>query len=386
MFSSRTRWDRTENRLAQAIRVRRGSGEGILDLTESNPTRAGLKAPAALMELLSRSGSLDYAPDPRGLTAAREAVAGDVSRRGVTVSADQVLLTASTSEAYALAFKLLCDPGDAVLVPRPSYPLFDFLADLESVRVDRYPLAFDGSWRVDLDGVRHVLSPETRAMVVVNPNNPTGSFLDSDEALSLLDLCAERGIAVISDEVFADYAFARDPRRVAALDGGTQALVLSFGGLSKSCGLPQLKLGWIVVTGPSDLRDEALSRLEIAADTYLSVGTPVQQAAPQILARLPELQAPIAERVRGNLETLRRLCRRELPATLLQVEGGWSAVLRVPETLSEEERVCRLIEERGVLVHPGYFFDFGSGAHVVVSLLPELETFRRGMEIVLSEL
>jgi alanine-synthesizing transaminase len=386
MFSSRTRWDRAENPLARVIRARRVEREPLLDLTETNPTRVGLEAPAGVLELLADPGALAYAPDPRGRIAAREAVADDARRRGVAVSADQVLLTASTSEAYALAFKLLCDPEDAVLVPRPSYPLFDFLADLESVRVDRYALAFDGAWQLDLEEIRHALSPETRAIVVVNPNNPTGSFLKSGEALALFDLCAERGLAVISDEVFADYAFAPDPRRVAALDGGDRVLVLSFGGLSKSCGLPQLKLGWIVATGPAALREEALARLEIAADTYLSVGTPIQQAAPQILARLRDLQAPIATRVRGNLDALRGLCPVGRSATLLDVEGGWSAVLRVPATVSEEERVCHLVRERGVLVHPGYFFDFDAGAYVVVSLLPEPETFRRGVEILLSDL
>ncbi|MCI4355495.1 MAG: pyridoxal phosphate-dependent aminotransferase [Thermoplasmata archaeon] len=386
MFSSRTRWDRAENRLARAIRGRRGRGEPLLDLTESNPTRVGLQAPADLLERLADRGSLSYAPEPRGAIAAREAVADDTRRRGVAVSADQVLLTASTSEAYALAFKLLCDPGDAVLVPRPSYPLFDFLADLESVRVDNYPLVLDGTWHLDLDEIRRALSPETRAIVVVNPNNPTGSFLKQDEADALLALCGERGLAVISDEVFADYAFVPDERRVIAMDGGDRALVLSFGGLSKSCGLPQLKLGWVVVTGPAALRDEALARLEIAADTYLSVGTPVQHAAPRILARLPELRAPIAARVGSNLGVLRHLCHGDLPANLLDAEGGWCAVVRVPATVSEDDRVCRLVQERGVLVHPGYFFDFTSGAHVVVSLLPEPETFRSGVEILLASL
>lgn len=386
MFSSRTRWDRAENRLTRAIEARRERGVAILDLTETNPTRVGLTAPAGVLDLLARPESLAYAPDPRGWSAAREAVADDARRRGVEVAPDQVVLTASTSEAYALAFKLLCDPGDAILVPRPSYPLFDFLAGLESVRVDRYALVLDETWRLDLEDLRHEISPETRAVVVVNPNNPTGSFLKGDELAALLDLCAERGLAVISDEVFADYAFAPDARRVSAIDGGDRALVLSFGGLSKSCGLPQLKLAWIVATGPGPLRSEALARLEIAADTYLSVGTPVQQAAPEILARLPELQAPIAARVRRNLDTLASLCHAESPATLLDVEGGWCAVLRVPATLSEEERVCRLVQDRGVLVHPGYFFDFGSEAYVVVSLLPDPEIFGRGAEILLADL
>jgi alanine-synthesizing transaminase len=385
MFSSRTRWDRKENRLARALAERRASGRAVVDLTETNPTRAGLARPEILGLLADPAGAL-YEPDPRGHLSARRAVAADFGRRGLDLDPEQVVLTASTSEAYALAFKLLCDPGDRVLVPRPSYPLFDFLAGLESVAVDPYPLLYDGSWRVDLDALGSAVAARTRAVVAVNPNNPTGSFLAVDEAERLLDLCANRGLALIADEVFADYAFGPDPRRVVAVDGGGQALAFSFGGLSKSCGLPQLKLGWIAVTGPVALRREALARLEIAADTYLSVATPIQHAAAAILSRRAELQAPIAARVGRNLEALRKACSGDTAATLLRTEGGWCAVIRVPATLDEEERACRLMERDGVLVHPGYFFDFEAGAHLVVSLLPQPDAFDAGVGAILAGL
>ncbi len=385
MFSSRTRWDRRENRIALAVKARRAAGLPLIDLTETNPTQVGLPVPIGVLELLAGPAATTYAPDSRGDPAAREAVADDARRRGLEADPEHVVLTASTSEAYALLFKVLCDPGDGVLVPRPSYPLFDFLAGLEALEVGRYPLLHDGEWRLDLDALRQRVAPETRAIVVVNPNNPTGSFVKRREADALLDLCGERGVALISDEVFADYGHRPDPQRVAAIDGGERALTFTLGGLSKSCGLPHLKLGWIIVSGPQALRREALARLEIVADTYLSVGTPIQRAAPAILSRLPELQAPIAERVRANLAALRRACTGGIAASLLGTEGGWCAILRVPATLSEEERTCRLVADRGVLVHPGYFFDFEAEAYLVVSLLPDPEAFAHAIEVLISD-
>jgi hypothetical protein len=386
MFSSRTRWDRTENRLSHLLDTRRRSGAPVLDLTESNPTRAGLLPPPEILAPLAALEALLYDPDPRGSKAAREAVAADRRRLGHDADADRIVLTASTSEAYSLAFKLLSDPGDSVLVPSPSYPLFDFLASLESVRVGRYSLRHDGAWHLDLASLEAAITEKTRAVVVVNPNNPTGSYLKRDEAAALLDLCAARGLAVLSDEVFADYAFAPDAERVTSLDGGDGTLVLAFGGLSKSCGLPQLKLGWIAVSGPASLRDEALARLEIVADTYLAVGTPVQIAAPAILARSLELRTPIAARIARNLAKLLECLPRGSVASVLPPEGGWSAVLRIPATLSEEDRVCRLLERHGVLVHPGYFFDFESEAYVVLSLLAPEATFGVGLGLLLTDL
>lgn len=386
MFSSRTRWNRTANRLSTLATARRGTGAPVLDLTLSNPTQAGLLAPADILALLGSTEGGSYDPEPRGWAGAREAVAADYARRGFRVAPERLVLTASTSEAYAYLFKLLCDPGDAVLVPRPSYPLFEFLATLESVETIPYPLAYDGAWHLDFATLEAALTPRVRALVVVSPNNPTGSYLSRDEAGRLQSVCAARGVALVCDEVFADFAIGADPARLTSLASDGAALAFSLGGLSKSCGLPQLKLGWIAVSGPLALRDEALARLEIVADTYLSVSTPVERAAPFILARLPELQAPIAARLADNLEVLRQRLGSASPATLLPVGGGWSAILRVPATLSEEERVLRLVERHGVLVHPGYFFDFPDEAYLVLSLLPEPGVFERGVELLIEDL
>jgi aspartate/methionine/tyrosine aminotransferase len=385
MFSGRTPRSLDPNRLTVALEARRRSGAPILDLTASNPTGAGIPRPRDLLAPLADPRSLVYEPSPRGLLPAREAVAADHARRGVRVSADRILLTASTSEAYAFLFKLLCDAGDDVLIPRPGYPLFELLSRLESVQVRPYSLAYDGEWHLAISAVEAALTPRTRAIVVVSPNNPTGSFLKRDEAEALQDLCARKGIALVADEVFADYSFGPDPRRASSLAGDGPALAFALGGLSKSCGLPQLKLGWVAVSGPAALREQAMARLELVADTFLSVGTPVQHAAPWLLGRLAELQAPIAARVRENLEGLQERLGHDAKATLLRPEGGWAAVLRVPATVPEEDLVLRLLESRGVLCHPGYFFDFPGEAFLVVSLLPPPAVFRAGVAAILDQ-
>ena len=386
MFSERTHWDLRPNRLAERLTARRAAGARILDLTESNPTRAGLPCPDDILAALARAEARRYEPRPFGLPAAREAVAADFARRGFPVGPDRIVLSASTSEAYAFLFKLLCDPGDEVLVPRPGYPLFEFLATLESVRVLPYPLAYDGEWHLDLSALRDALGPRTRAVVAVSPHNPTGACLRRDERDALETLCARRGVALVSDEVFADYTFRDEPRRAASVARDGPALAFALGGLSKSCGLPQLKLAWTAVTGPEPLRRDALARLEVVADTYLSVSTPVQVAAPELLSRREELSAPIRARVRANLEALRAAIGAGCPATLLEPEGGWSAVLRVPATRTEEERVTRLLEERDVLVHPGYFFDFPHEAFLVLSLLAPEAELAEGVSRVLADL
>jgi len=375
MLSARTRWDLSANRLAKAVDARRRAGARILDLTESNPTRAGLDGPPDLLRSLTLPAALLYEPAPFGLPAARSAVASDYARRGYPLGADRVLLTASTSEAYAFLFKLLCDPGDEVLVPRPGYPLFDYLARLESVRVVPYPFDHDGAWHLAPSALTAAVTARTRAVVAVNPNNPTGAFLKQDELAALEGFCAERRLALISDEVFADYAFTDDPRRAPSVARDGPALAFALGGLSKSCALPQLKLAWCAVTGPEALRRQAWARLEVVADTYLSVSTPVQHALPALLARREELQAPVRARVAGNLARLRERLGPVSPATLLEPEGGWHAVLRVPAVMPEEERVIRLVEERDVLVHPGFFFEFPGEAYLVLSLLPEPAVF-----------
>jgi alanine-synthesizing transaminase len=386
MFSARTRWDLTPNRLAEAVARAREASRPLLDLTETNPTRAGLSAPAEVLATLSQPRGLRYQPDPRGLREAREAVAADFARRGAEVDPDRLVLTASTSEAYGFLFKLLCDAGDAVAVPRPSYPLFEYLARLEGVDVVTYPLRFDGEWHVGRGDVEAALTPRTRALVAVSPNNPTGSYLKRDETDALLGLCAEHGLALVADEVFADFAFAPDARRTVTVAGRTDALTFALGGLSKSCGLPQLKLAWIAASGPDPLLRDALARLEIVADTYLSVSTPVQEAAADILSRLPALQAPLRLRTTANLATLRDAVAGVGVVTLQRPEGGWSAVLRVPAHHGEEEWCLRLLEADGVLVQPGYFFDFPGEAFLVLSLLTPEAVFTEGVRRLLARL
>jgi len=386
MFSARTRWDLRSNRLAALLEARHAAGARVIDLTQSNPTQAAIDYPPDLLRPLSDPSALRYEPTPLGLREAREAVAADYRRRGAEVPADRILLTSSSSEAYAFLFKLLCDPGDRVLVPRPSYPLFDYLAGLESVAVGHYPLRYDGEWHVDTGALAQAMTADTRAIVVVNPNNPTGSFLKRDEAAAIQGIASRHGAAVISDEVFADYAPRPDPRRVGCLAGKPAALTFCLGGLSKSCGLPQLKLGWMAVSGPRAQREDALARLEVMADTYLSVATPVQRALPTLLARRPELQAAIAARVAGNLDRLRRSLGAPSPVSLLEPEGGWYAPLRVPATVPEEERVAGLLEEDGILVHPGFFFEFPHEAYLVLSLLPEPGVFAEAVDRMLSRM
>jgi alanine-synthesizing transaminase len=359
--------------------VARAAGRTILDLTESNPTRAGIAYPGDLLAPLSEPRGLQYEPHPFGLRAAREAAAREYARHGAAVDPDAVLMTASTSEAYSFAFKLLCDPGDEVLVPQPSYPLFDFLAGLDSAVVRPYPLLLaDGEWHVDLEALAAAAGPRARAIVVVHPNNPTGSFLKDHEQAALLALAEARDLAIVSDEVFLDYAEAPDARRAGSLAAADRALVLAMGGLSKSCGLPQLKLGWMAVAGEGRRRAEALARLEIVADTYLSVATPVQLAAPELLRRGARVRESIAERVRTNRAHLRARLR-GTAASVLPAEGGWYALVQMPAVRSAEETVLLLIAEQGVHVQPGFFFGLPGDALLVLSLLTPPDVFDRGL-------
>jgi len=384
MFSRRTPLDFAENPLSQRIAAMRAAGARILDLTESNPTRAGFLAPPELLALLGNPAGAHYAPDPRGLVSAREAVSLDYTTRGLTVAPERLLLTASSSESYSLLFKLLTDAGDEVLVPTPSYPLFGYLADLDSVRVRRYPLSFDHEWHLSIDSLRPLITDRTRAVVVVHPNNPTGSFLKRDEAAAIAGLCASRGVAIIADEVFADFALGGDgATRHASFALDSPALSFALGGLSKSCALPQLKVGWIAVSGPGALRDEALRRLEFIADTYLSVATPSQLALPAILEEKAALQAPIKARLARNRQALRAALPARPELTLLPTEGGWTALIQCPATRSDEERAL-LALEAGVLVHPGHFFDFESGCYLVVSLLCDPDIFDEALSALLD--
>lgn len=379
-FSSRLDWDLRPNRLAGLLRRKRQAAAVVLDLTESNPTQAGLDYDEAeILGALSDPGGLVYDPQPAGLSRAREAVAGYYRSRRVQVDPGRILLTASTSEAYAYLFKLLADPGDEVLAPRPSYPLLEFLAAMESVRIRHYPLSYQEGWWLDVDALRSQLTSRTRAVVVVNPNNPTGSFLKREELAPLVRLCAERNLALISDEVFYDYAFQPDRKRASTLAGVDAALCFTLSGLSKVVGLPQMKLGWIVAGGPEALRLQAFERLELVADTYLSAGTPVQLAAARLLGLRSRFQSRVMRRLAGNLETVRNAVAGDSICRLLQVEGGWYAIVQLPQTRSEEEWALALLEHDDVLVEPGFFYDFTSEAYVVVSLLTPPEVFEEGV-------
>lgn len=372
VFSSRLNWDVQTNPLSALLERKRRGGARILDLAESNPTRAGFEYPRAILHSLASERALRYEPAPRGLESAREAVS---RYYGGAVPASRILLTASTSEAYGYLFKLLCDPGDEVLTPRPSYPLFEFLASLESVRVRQYRLDYDGAWSIDFDSLEALIGPRTRAIVVVNPNNPTGSFLKTDE-LSRLE---KIGIPIVSDEVFADYEFSPDSSRERTLAGERRVLTFSMSGLSKIAGLPQMKLAWIAASGPDWSR--AMDRLELIADTYLSVATPVQAALPALLS-CPVGQQ-IRARTRSNLDSLRSAAAGSA-CRVLDVEGGWYATLQVPRIRSEEEWALDLLGKHDVHVQPGFFFDFETEAFLVLSLLTPPAVFAGGVRRILA--
>jgi alanine-synthesizing transaminase len=382
MFSSRFHWNLQPNRITRALEEKRRLGVRLLDLTESNPTRAGFDYPAEIVQALADPRILRYDPAPAGLREAREAVARYYAGRGIAVEPERILLTASTSEAYAYLFKLLADPGDEVLVPRPSYPLFEYLATMESVKVRSYPLVYYGNWQIDWEGLAAAITERSRAIVLVNPNNPTGSFMKSGELERLTALSVDPGgelqIALISDEVFSDYAFGADAERAASVASVDSGLAFALSGLSKIAGLPQMKLGWIVAAGAPEQQSRAVERLEWIADTYLSVGTPVQCAAARLLAAGESVREQIRKRTAENLAFAREALRGS-DASLLSVEGGWYATLQVPRLRSEEEWVLELLERANTVVQPGYFFDFDSEAYLVVSLLTLRAVFEEGL-------
>jgi len=378
VFSSRLQWDSQPNPLSILLAEKRRNGTAILDLTESNPTHAGLDYPGdELLAALADSRALQYDPHPRGLLPAREAVSEYYAQRGIDVPASRILLTASTSEAYSYLFKLLADPGDEILVPRPSYPLFDYLAAMESVQVVQYPLRYDGVWHIDFDTLASAITPRTRAIVVVNPNNPTGSYLKRVEWERLQTF----GLPILSDEVFSDFAFALDAQRMTTLTGPSNTLTFSMSGLSKIAGLPQMKLGWIVAGGPN--HGAALEGLEWIGDTFLSVAAPVQWALPRILAASASVQEQIRQRTRMNLELLIAQTAGS-PCRCLHVEGGWYAILEVPRIRTEEEWALHLLAASDVLVQPGFFYDFEAEAFLVLSLLTPPEVFAEGLRRILA--
>jgi len=379
-FSKRTGWNTEESALSRAHRERVQAGLPLADLTASNPTRCGFIYDAHLLKPLADLRALDYDPQPLGLLRTREAVCEYYRDHGVEVRPDRVVLTTSTSEAYSFLFKMLCDAGSEIVVPQPGYPLFDFLAVLDDVRMKGAPLVYDHGWQIEPEGFRRAVTADTRAIVLVHPNNPTGHFTKRWEAEELGKLCREQGIALIVDEVFLDYAFdAEEAESFAAGLEGVDIYVVS--GLSKIAGLPQMKAAWIVATGPQAA--EAMSRLEVIADTFLSMNAPVQGAIPAWLAGRGQIQQQILDRVRANLAELdRQLVDSDL-VRRLEVEGGWYAVLRIPAVQPDEKTVIELLE-RGAWVHPGYFFGMGESGWLVVSLLGSVEEFKTGVQVIVD--
>jgi alanine-synthesizing transaminase len=384
MFSTRLPLNLGLNRLAVAVDDRRRRGEEIIDLTASNPTGIEIEYPVDLLAPLADARGLRYHPHPFGLPDARRAVARDYQRRGLDLDPSRIVLTASTSEAYSLLFKLLADAGDEMLVPRPSYPLFDHLTRLDLVAAVPYDLDYHGRWQIDFSSLERALTIRTRAILVVSPNNPTGSFVTGTEFARLQGICADRGIAIIADEVFADYELEPGSTRGAGRPGESRdALAFALGGMSKSIGLPQVKLGWVAAAGPDDAVAAALKRLEVIADAYLSVSTPVQAAAAELFERGAPIRSRILDRVRGNYAALRSAVDEVAACRVLHGDAGWYAVLQAPTLEPEEDLALRLLAHEGVLVHPGYFFDFPRETFLVVSLLPPPDRFALGIARIL---
>lgn len=382
MFAERTNWNLTGNRLSEALAHHRASGKQLFDLTASNPTECGFAYdPELILAALQNSAALRYVPNPKGLESTRLAVAEYYSARGVVVSAEDIVLTASTSEAYSFIFRLLCNPGDELLIPAPSYPLFGFLADIQDVKLVRYPLIYDHGWQIDWHCLQRAVTARTRGAIVVNPNNPTGHFVKAAELARLNELCAARGMALIADEVFLDFLLAKE--KPVSVAGNKTALTFTMSGLSKIAGLPQMKMAWLIASGPEKLKTEALEKLEVIADTYLSPSAPVQLAAPVFLEQRAGFQRQVTARVKKNLAELDRQLAMQESCRRLAMEGGWYAVLRVPAHRSDEDLAVEMLTDRDVYVHPGHFFDFAGEGYLVVSLIAREDEFSEGLRRVL---
>ena len=383
MFAKRTNWNLTANRLSEALAAHRAAGKPLLDLTVSNPTECGFEYDgAAILDALRNPAALSYEPNPRGLESARGAVAGYYADRGTSVSIEDIFLTTSTSEAYSYAFRTLCDPGDELLIPSPSYPLFDFLAEIHDVSLVRYPFLYDHGWQIDFHALEQAVTPRTRGVIVVHPNNPTGHFVKSGEMAQLSSICSDREIAIIADEVFLDFAL--EGERSASFVSNREALTFTLSGLSKISGLPQMKAAWLIASGPERWKSEALARLEVIADTYLSVNAPVQLAMPRFIEQRHGFQKQVIERVRRNLVELDGQLGAQRACSRLKVEGGWCAVLRGPAMRSDEEMAIELLNAQGVSVHPGHFYDFPSEGTLILSLLSPEQVFAEGTRRLIS--
>jgi alanine-synthesizing transaminase len=379
MFSRRTEWNLQPNRLTLAHQEALSGGRKIIDLTISNPTRTEIEYDeSAILNALSNPRSLDYDPQPKGLLTAREAVSHYYAP---TIDPESLILTTSTSEGYSFAFRLLCNPGDEILVPKPSYPLFDFLAELQDVSLVPYSLIYDHGWQIDFHSLETALTPKSRAVVLVHPNNPTGSYISAQERQHLNELCRRHKLALIVDEVFLDYAHGKPQPTFAA---NRDALTFTLSGISKISALPQMKLAWITTSGPPAEVVPAMQRLDIIADTYLSLNAPIQLAAPVLLEQRKTIQPQLMNRVRANLTELDRQLAMQKSCTRLVIQGGWYAVLRIPVIRSDEDFAIELLQRSGVLVHPGHFYDFPGDGHLILSLIAVQKEFRSGIAAVLE--
>jgi alanine-synthesizing transaminase len=383
-FSDRTNWDLEENRLTRTLSQLRLGNRQIFDLTRSNPTECAFQYDAAKIEqAFKQPEALRYHPEPRGLQRALEAVCGYYAARQADVAPEDLVLTSGTSEAYSFLFRLLCNPGDEVLIPAPSYPLFDFLADLCDVRLVRFPLIYDHGWQIDFPALAAAATQRSRAVIVVYPNNPTGHFVSAEEQKQLSELCRDRGLALIADEVFLDFSL-QPNQAFPSFSRSNEVLTFTLSGLSKICGLPQMKLAWIAANGPAQEKREALARLEVIADSYLSVGTPVQLAAPILLETRTGFHNQVMSRIVGNLRELDAQLSRQSGCGRLQFEGGWTAILRVPALQTDEDLAVALLRQRSVNVHPGHFYDFAQPGHLVVSLIVPENEFSEGIRRILA--
>src|SRR3984893_6090259 len=383
MFAERTHWNLAGNRLSEALARHRASGKPLFDLTASNPTECGFAYDSEIiLAALRNPAALRYEPNPKGLESARLAVAKYYSALDARISLDDIFLTTSTSEAYSFVFRLLCNPGDEVLIPAPSYPLFSFLADIQDVKLVRYPLVYDHGWQIDFHSLQQAITPRTRGVIVVNPNNPTGHFVKENEFAKLNEVCSARGMALIADEVFLDFALGKE--KPVSFAGNRAALTFAMSGLSKIAGLPQMKMAWVIASGPGELKKSAMERLEVIADTYLSPNAPVQLAAPVFLEQRAGVQKQVTVRARRNLSELDRQLAGQKTCGRLEVEGGWYAVLRVPATRSDEEVAIELLTEKDVYVHPGHFFDFPTDGYLVLSLIAREDEFAEGVRRILE--
>ncbi len=384
MFAKRTNWNFETNRLSAALTAHRAAGKPLIDLTVSNPTECGFQYDEeAILGALSNPAALKYEPNPRGLDVARSAVARYYAERDTVVSNDDIFLTTSTSEAYSYVFRTLCDPGDELLIAEPSYPLFEFLADIQDVRLARYPLVYDYGWQIDFHALEQAITPRTRGVIVVHPNNPTGHFTKPDEMRKLNEICAAGKMAIIADEVFLDFALKE--KQITTFAANSEALTFTMSGLSKICGLPQMKAAWLIVSGPASRKTEALARLEVIADTYLSMSAPIQWAMPTLLGQRHAFQKQLMTRVRENLSELDQQLAAQKSCSRLEVEGGWNAVLRVPATRSDEDLALELLATRSVYVHPGHFYDFASEGIAIVSLITPEKEFSNGLRQLLLQ-